>query len=185
MGEPARVAIPDIPGLEGIKRLVIPSHPDSRTFIPFGNGTISVILSTFGEILRLSKYATGNNPRFICLTSPCLEYYERDLDWISERLHDVSQTRGKGIGIRLMPNTEGSGADLKEPTPQVEWIDGRWPRIFYQFDRLAISVLYTIHGEILSQHYSIFNPCEIVKTIRYALQLGDSDVNILSVKRSR
>ena len=185
MSESARAAIPDIPGLEGIKRLVIPSHPDCRTFIPFGNGTISVILSAFGEILRLSKYTTKDTPRFSCLTSHCLVNYERDLLAISPRLHDASHRRGTGLNLRLMPNTEVSDAKLEEPAPQVEWIDGRWPRIYYEIDGLAISVLYTIHGDILSQQYSISNPCEIMKTVRYAIQVGDSDVNTLSVIDSR
>lgn len=185
MNESARAAIPDIPGLEGIKRLVIPSHPDSRTFIPFGNGTISVILSAFGEILRLSKYTTGEKSRFICLTSHCLEFYERDLVSVSQKLHDVSQMRGTGLNLRLMPNTEVSNAASDEPTPQVDWINGRWPRVYHEIDGLAISVLYTIHGEIVSQQYSISNPSENVKTVRYALQIGDSAVNTLSVNGSR
>ena len=185
MAEPAHAAIPDIPGLEGIKRLVIPSHPGSRTFIPFGNGTISVILNAFGEVLRLSKYTTDDTPRFSCLTSHCLVNYERDLIAISQRLHDASQRRSTGLNLLLMPNTEVSDAKLEEPASQVEWIDGRWPRIYYEVDGLAISVLYTIHGEILSQQYSIANPCEITKTVRYALQVGDSDVNTLSVNDSR
>ena len=187
MSGSAKVAIPDIPGLEEIKRLVIPSHPDvtHRSFIPFGNGTVSVILNASGEILRLSKYTNAGAPRFICLTSPALEGYERDLVSISHRLHYLSDRRGTGLNVRLMPNTEVSDADLEEPSPQLEWIDGRWPRFYYEVDGLAISVVYTIHGEILSQQYSISNPCEMIKTVRYALQVGDSDVNTLSINESR
>ena len=185
MSESARAAIPDIPGLEGVKRLVIPSHPDSRTFIPFGNGTISVILSAFGEILRLSNYITEDTAQFSCLTSHCLLNYERDLGSIGHRLHLASHRRGTGLNLRLMPNTELSDAKSEQPAPQVEWIDGRWPRFYYEIDGLAISVLYTIHGDVLSQQYSISNPCEIMKTVRYALQVGDSDVNTLSVNGSR
>ena len=149
MSGSARLAIPDIPGLEELKRLVIPSDPDPsyRTFIPFGNGIISVILSAFGEILRLSKYTNEGAPRFTCLTSPCLVGYERDLVNVSLRLHVASGTRGTGLKLRLMPNTEVSDANVQESSPQLEWIDGRWPRFYYEIDGLAISLLYTIHGE--------------------------------------
>lgn len=187
MSGSAGVAIPDIPGLEDSKRLVIPSYPPlgDQTFIPFGNGTISVILSAFGEVLRLSKYTNKGAPRYTCLTSPWLIGYERDLVDISNRLHNASGTRGTGLSLRLMPNTEVSDANLEKPSPQLEWIDGRWPRFYYEIDGLAISVLYTIHGEILSQQYSISNSCEMMKTVRYALQVGDSDVNTLSVNEAR
>ena len=187
MSGSAKVAIPDIPGLEEIKRLVIPSHPDvtHRSFIPFGNGTVSVILSAYGEILRLSKYTNEGAPRFACLTTPYLDNYERDLQSISPWLHSISHRRGTGLGIRLMPNTEVSDANLEEPPPQLEWIDGRWPRFYYEVDGLAISMVYTIHGEVLSQQYSISNPCEMIKTVRFALQVADSDVNTLSINESR
>ena len=187
MSGSARVAIPDILGLEELKRLVIPIHPllGYGPFIPFGNGIISVILSAFGEILRLSKYTIEGAPRFTCLTSPCLAGYERDLVSISRTLGYASGARGTGLNLRLMPNTEVSDAHLEESSPQLEWIDGRWPRFYYEIDGLAISVLYTIHGEILSQQYCISNSCEMLKTVRYALQVGNSDVNTLSVKESR
>lgn len=91
MEEPTSNTVQDLPEFEGFERLVIPSQPDSQTYIPCGHGRISVIISPYGEIRRMSRHTLEEPQRITCLTSPCLTYYERDLLDVSSKLHELSQ----------------------------------------------------------------------------------------------
>lgn len=182
MEESPLTPVPDLPEVEGLERLVIPTQPGSDTFVPFGNGRTSVIINRYGEVLRISKYTAEEPQRYICLTSHALVRYERDLDWIGGKLHDISQLRQTGLNFRLMPVSD---VKFEDPPTGLQWINGRWPCVSYEIGGLAVTVLFTLHGDILSQQYLIANHTEDTKPLRYALQIGDADVNTLSVRDSR
>ena len=164
--------------LEGVERLVVPSDPTTKTYIPFGIEGLSVIISPYGEILRMSLYVAEENPRIVCLTSPTMQGYQRDLLYVGEQLHRQAQERETGLGIRLM---SASKADVSSFETRLEWLNGRWPCIQYEFDGLAIYVMFIIEKGFLSQQYVIVNPSEKENEIRFDLQIGDCEVNTLRV----
>ncbi len=168
--------------LEGVERLVVPSHPTTRTYIPFGMDETSVIISPYGEILRMSQYVARKESRIICLTSTTLDRYQRDLAFIPRKLHHLAQVRGTGLGITL---TSSSGSKSVSFETQLEWLNGHWPCIRYEFDGLVISVIFTVEKGVLSQQYAIVNPSEKEICVRFNLQIGGSKVNTLYVNDSK
>ena len=168
--------------LEGVERLVVPSHPTTKTYIPFGMDETSVIISPYGEILRISQYVARNESRIICLTSTTLKGYQRDLVSIGQRLHQLAQVRRTGLGINLMSSSGSKKVSLET---QLEWLNGHWPCIYYEFDGLVISVLFTVEKGVLSQQYAIVNPSEKEICVRINLQIGESEVNTLYVNDSK
>ena len=162
-----------------VETLIVPSDPGIKTFIPFGMDGTSVIISPYGEILRMSRYLDEDEPRIICLGSPKLEGYHRDLGSVGGKLHDLAQAVGTGFHVRLMP---ASGEEeISGMKTRLEWINGRWPCIYYQQDGLDVSVLFTVDRGILSQQYLIANPSAEQKSFRFALQIGGAQVNTLHV----
>lgn len=178
----APAGTPELSGREGMERLIVPSHPSIKTFIPFGMEGTSAMITPFGEILRISQFFAEDDPRIICLTSPALEGWERDLVGVGEVLHREAQARDTGLTIRLIPT---SGEEVPSLETRLEWINGRWPCIHYEFDGFLVSVLFTILEGFLLQEVSIVNPSEKDKAIRFALQIGDAQVNTLYVEDGR
>ncbi len=166
----------DMLNLEGVDRLIVPSQPAIKTYIPFGMEGTTAIISPYGEILRMSQYVAGENHHIICLTSPTLQDKQRDLWRIGSMLHQQAQVRETGLGISL---TSSSGAKSSSLQTQLEWLNGHWPCIRYEVDGLAISVMFTVQKGVLSQQYIIANPSEEDIVILANLQIGDSDVNTL------
>ena len=161
-----------------VETLVVPSDPAIKTFIPFGMDGTSVIISPYGEILRMSRYLNEDEPRIVCLGSPKLQGYHRDLIGVGEKLHELAQAEDTGFHVRLMP---ASGEETSGMKTSLEWINGHWPCIYYQQDGLDVSVLFTVDRGILSQQYLIANPSVEQKSFRFALQIGGAQVNTLHV----
>ncbi|KAF6232731.1 hypothetical protein HO173_008945 [Letharia columbiana] len=140
-------------GLEGVERLVVPSDKSTRSFIPFGVDGTLVIISPYGEVLRMSKYIADDNPRVICLSSPGISMDRRYLNGLGARMQRRAQIRKSGLSIRLMADSK-----VEDPikTP-LEWINGRWPCIHYEIDGVLVSVLFTVNEGVLSQQFSIEN----------------------------
>lgn len=183
-GEPMQqfpsTATPELFSLEGVERLVVPSQTTTKSYIPFGMEGTSAIISPYGEILRMSQHVVGENPRIICLTGPTLQGYQRDLRrGVGNMLHRQAQVRGTGLGINT---TSASGAKESSLETRLEWLNGHWPCICYEFDGLAISVMFTVEKGVLSQQYVIVNPSEKEIVIRINLQIVDSEVYTLQVK---
>lgn len=164
--------------LQGVERLVVPSHPTTKTYIPFGIEGTLVIISPYGEILRMAQHVVEKDPRIICLTSPTMQGYQRDLRFVGYKLHQQAQNRMTGFGLRLM-----SASGVKKPSVEtrLEWLNGRWPCIYYEADGLTISVIFTVERGLLSQQYVIANSSEKAIDIRFDLQIGDCDVNTLYI----
>lgn len=168
--------------LEDVERLVVRSDPTTKSCIPFGIDGISVIISPFGEILRMSQYVDEEDPRIICLASPSLVDYQRDLRGIDSVLHQQAQISGTGLGIHLV-----SAPGAKKPIfeTRLEWLNGRWPCIYYELDGLNISVVFTVGRGVLSQQYVIDNPSEKTIDIWFDLQVGQCEVYTLYVDDTR
>ncbi len=162
--------------LEGVDRIIVPSHPATKTYIPFGMEGTTAIISPYGEILRMSQYVAGENHHIICLTTPTLQDNQRDLRRVGSMLHQQAQVRETGLGINIISS---SGAKSSGLQTQLEWLNGHWPCICYEVDGLAISVMFTVQKGVLSQQYIIVNPSEEDKVILANLQIGESDVNTL------
>ena len=168
--------------LEGVERLVVPSHPTTKTYIPFGMDGTSVIISPYGEILRMSQYVARKESRILCLTSTTLKGYQRNLASIRQQLYRLAQVRVTGLGINLMSSSGSKKVTLET---HLEWLNGHWPCIRYEFDGLVISVVFTVKKGILSQQYVIINPSEKEICVRINLQIGGSEVNTLYVNDSK
>lgn len=166
-------------GLKDVETLIMPSNPGTKTFIPFGIDGTSVIISAYGEIFRMSRYLAEDEPRIICLGSPTLRAYQRDLVGVADMLHELAQTEHNGLHIRLRPASGGEAAS-KETT--LVWINGRWPCINYKIGGLDVSVLFTVDEGILSQRYLITNRSAAQESIQYTLQVGGAQVNTLHVE---
>ena len=130
----------------------------------------------------MSQYVARKEPRIICLTSTSLDGYQRDLAFIRQRLHGLAQVRGTGLGINLISSSESRKVSLET---QLEWLNGHWPCICYEFDGLVISVVFTVEEGVLSQQYVIVNPSEKEICVRFNLQIGKSEVNTLHVNDSK
>ena len=166
-------------GLKDVETLIMPSNPGTKTFIPFGIDGTSVIISAYGEILRMSRYLAEDDPQIICLGSPTLRAYQRDLVGVAAKLHRLAQTERNGLHIRLRPASAGEAAS-KETT--LVWINGRWPCINYKVGGLDVSVLFTVDEGILSQRYLITNRSAAQESVQYTLQVGGAQVNTLHVE---
>ena len=182
MQDSATTAMSELCRPKGVETLIVPSDADTKTFIPFGMDGTSVIISPYGEILRMSRYLEGDEPRIICLGSPALRGYQRDLGGVGYMLHEVAQAVDAGLHIRLTPK---SGDQILSLETKLEWINGRWPCIYFEIDGLEVSVLFTVNHGILSQQYLIGNPSAEQKSFRFALQIGGAQVNTLHVEGSR
>lgn len=178
MQDSGATAVSELCRPKDVETLVVPSDPGIKTFIPFGMDGTSVIISPYGEVLRMSRYLDEDEPRIICLGSPKLEYYHRDLISVGEKLHGLAQAEDTGFHVRLMP---ASGEETSGMKTRLEWINGHWPCIYYQQDGLDISVLFTVDRGILSQQYLMANPSAEQKSFRFALQIGGAQVNTLHV----
>ncbi len=172
----------DLPGLEGLERLVVPSHKSTRSFIPFGIDGISVIISPYGEVLRMSKYIAEEDPRVICLDSPGISQGRRYLNSIGARMQRRARMRKSGLNIRLMANSNVEDPILET---RLEWINGRWPCVRYEIDGILVSVLFTVNEGVLSQQFFIENPSSENKAVHFALQIRGANVRTLRVARGQ
>lgn len=168
----------DLPGLEGLERLVVPSDKKTRSFIPFGIDGTLVMISPYGEVLRMSKYIAGDNPRVICLDVPEFTLRKGSLNGLSARMQRQAQGRDNGLGIRLMTDSEPED-------PILEWVNGRWPCIRYEIDSILVSILFTVNEGILSQQVFIENPSSVNETVRFALRIEGATVSTLRVTHGR
>lgn len=171
-------AASDLFNLEDVERLVVRSDPTTKSCIPFGIEGTSVIISPYGEILRMSQHVVEENPRIICLASPSLEYYQRDLLSVGFALHRQAQVPGTGLGVHLK-----SPSSAKKPSfeTRLEWLNGHWPCIYYELEGLAISVAFSVERGVLSQQYVIVNPSEKDIDIQIDLQIGRCEAFTLYV----
>ncbi|KAL8747020.1 MAG: hypothetical protein Q9190_001060 [Brigantiaea leucoxantha] len=167
-------------GLEDVERLVIDSHENTSTHIPFGADGVSVILNSYGEILRMSSVISDEKPQIHCLCSEALDGYDRDLRYLSECLSRAN-TPGTGFHVRVSPASRPESSDSK---PHLGWLNGRWPCFHYQTGAfLVLSILVVkqdAKGAILSHHFKIFNTSDRIESVGCALQLGNPSVNTLS-----
>ena len=177
--DPDPIEMSELCGLEGVETLIVPSDPSIKTFIPFGIDGTSVIISAYGEILRMSQYLAEDETQIICLGSPTLKYYQRDLGDVGDRLHELAQIEQTGIHIHLRL-ASGTEAPITQTT--LVWINGRWPCIKYTVGGLDVSVLFTVDEGILSQRYLITNPSTEQKAAQYSLKIGGAQVNTLHVE---
>lgn len=173
------MAISELCGLKDVETLIVPSNPGTKTFIPFGIDGTSVIISAYGEILRMSQYLAEDEPRIICLGSPTLRDYQRDLLGVADKLHGLAQIERTGLHIRLR---SGSGGETPSTETTLVWINGRWPCISYKVGGLDVSVLFTVDRGVLSQRDLIANPSAEQISVQYTLQVGGAQVNTLHVE---
>lgn len=167
----------NLPGLEDVERLVVPSDPSTQSFIPFGIDGTLVIISPYGDVLRLSKYIAEDNPRVICLDSPGISGGRRFLNGLGARMRRRAGERNSGLSIRFKTDSV-----VEDPIKtRLEWINGRWPCIHYKIDGVFISVLLTVNKGVLSQQYIIKNPSGESKAVRFALQDQGATVRTLRV----
>ena len=172
------MAMSELCGLNGVETLIVPSKPSTKTYIPCGIDGTSVIISAYGEILRMSQYLAEDEPRIICLGSPTLRGYQRDLAGVANLLHELAQSHQTGLHIHLRPASGGEPSNMETT---LAWINGRWPCISYKVGGLEVSVLFTVDGGVLSQRYLIANSSAEQISIRYTLQAGGAQVNTLHV----
>ena len=170
------MAMSELCGLNGVETLIVPSNPVTKTFIPFGIDGTSVIINAYGEILRMSQYLAKGEPRIICLGSPALRFYQRDLGGVAGLLHKLAQRQHTGLHIHLRPASDGEPSSVETT---LAWINGRWPCINYKVGGLDVSVLFTVAGGTLTQRYLIANPSAEQRSIRYSLKAGGAQVNTL------
>ena len=172
----------DLPGLEGLERLVVPSDRSTRSFIPFGIDGISVIISPYGEVLRMSKYIAEDNPRVICLDSPGISTGRSYPNGLGARMQRRARMRHSGLNIRLMADSNVEDPILET---RLEWINGRWPCVRYEIDGILVSVLFTVNEGVLSQQFFIGNPSGENKAVHFALQIRGATVRTLCVARGQ
>lgn len=171
----------NLPGLDGLERLVVPSDSRTQSFIPFGIDGITVIISPYGEVLRMSKYIAEDNPRLVCLDSPGISGSRRFLNGLGVGLQRRARERNSGLGIRIMAESV-----VEDPiTTRLEWINGRWPCVHYEIDGFLVSVLLTVIEGVLSQQFFIENPSSESKAFRFALQVQNATVKTLRVAHGR
>lgn len=171
----------NLPGLDGVERLVVPSEPSTRSFIPFGIDGVTVIISPYGEVLRMSKYIAEDNPRVICLDSPGITGGRRFLKGLGAGMQRRALERNSGLGIDFMADSI-----VEDPIKtRLEWINGRWPCIQYELDGFLISVLFTVNEGVLSQQFFIENPSSESKAVRFALQVQNAIIRTLRVAHGR
>ena len=149
----------DLPGLEGLERLVVPSDRKTRSFIPFGIDGVLAVISSYGEILRMTKYIAEHSPRVINLDAPGGEWNYRELKVLGAEMDSQSRRCNCGFGIRLM-----TASEIENPI--LEWINGRWPCIRYGVDENLVSILFTVNAGVLSQQIIIENPSSEDKVVR-------------------
>ena len=171
-------------GLQNVERLVIDTQgDDARTYVPFGAEGLSVILSLYGDVLRISNVIADETSRILCLASPKLKYYDHDLVSVGDKLNDLAKAPGAGFNLRVLPGSEGLPPTIE---PQLSWLDGRWPCIHYNIDGVLVVSTFVIKhdvaGGVLSQQFKIFNTSNDVKPVRYALQFDGASVLTLSIK---
>ena len=176
------MAMSELSGLNGVETLIVPSNPLTKTFIPFGIDGTSVIINAYGEILRMSQYLSKGEPRIICLGSPALRYYQRDLGGVAGLLHKLAHRQHTALHIHLRPASGGEPANVETT---LAWINGRWPCISYKVGDLDVSVLLTVAGGVLSQRYLIANSSAEQRSICYTLKAGGAQVNTLHVDGQR
>ena len=167
----------DVPGLEGLERLVVPSDGRTRSFIPFGIDGVLAVISPYGDVLRMTKYIAGYSPRVICLDAPGGSWY-RGLSGLNAQMEWQVRERDCGLGIRLM-----AASEVQDPI--LEWINGRWPCIRYGVDGTLVSITFTVNAGVLSQQLIIENPSREDKVVRFALETGDARVSTLRVAQGR
>ena len=168
----------DLPGLEGLERLVVPSDISTKSFIPFGIDGVLAVISPNGDVLRMTKYIPGSSPRVICLDAPGSSWDHRGLYNLGAKLEWQVRRRSCGLGIRLM-----AASEIEDPN--LEWINGRWPCIRYGVDGTLVSILFTLNAGVLSQQLIIENPSSEDKVVRFALETGDATIRTLHVAQSQ
>ena len=168
----------DLPGFEGLERLVVPSDRRTRSFIPFGIDGVLAVISPYGDVLRMTKYMAGHSPHVICLDAPGNRWDHRDLNGLGAEMDWQVQQRNWGLGIRLM-----AASEVEDPT--LEWINGRWPCVRYGVDGTIVSILLTVNAGVLSQQLTIENPSGVDKDVHFALETGDAIVSTLRVAQGR
>lgn len=173
----------NLPGLlDGLERLVVPSDRSTRSCIPFGADGVLVMISPYGEVLRVSRYIAEDDPRVICLDSPGLSTGRRFLTGLGVRMHRRAQLRKSGLSICLMADSK-----VEDPILQrgLEWINGRWPCIRYEIKGVLVSVLFTVNEGVLSQQFFIENPSSESKAVHFALQIRGATVKTLRIAHGR
>lgn len=168
----------DVPGLEGLERLVVPSDGRTRSFIPFGIDGVLAVISPYGDVLRMTKYIAGPSPRVICLDAPGNSWDHRDLYGLGAKMERQVRQRNCGLGIRLM-----AASEVQDPI--LEWINGRWPCVRYGVDGTLVSIIFTVNAGVLSQQLIVENPSSEDKAVRFALETGDATVTSLRVAQGR
>ena len=168
----------DLPGLEGLERLVVPSDRRTKSFIPFGIDGVLGVVGPYGNVLRMTRYIPGHSPRVICLDAPGNSWYTRDLYGLGAGMERQVRGRHRGLGIRLM-----AASEIEDPI--LEWINGRWPCIRYGDNGILVSILFTVNAGVLSQQLIIENPSSEDKVVRFALETGDATVSTLRVAQDR
>ena len=166
---------PPVPGLEGLERLVVPSDRKIKSFIPFGIDGVLVVISPYGDVLRMTKLIPGNSPRLICLaTQGGSSWVSGGLDGLGATLEEQVQLRARGLGICLK-----TASEIEDPI--LEWINGRWPCIRYGVDGILVSILFTVNAGVLSQQLIIENPSSEDKVVRFTLGTALAEFRSLRV----
>ena len=176
------VAVPTLKSRrrESHKSLVVPSEPDTHTFIPFGIDGTTVVINRYGEILKILQYITAKPPQIIALDTYKLQYPYMELH--NQELYWNSQDRGTGFRLNLMLTHKDEKIHSE---PILEWVNGRWPRISYLLARLEVSIQFSIEHGIVSQRLLIKNPFDVDKDLHFALQAGGSTVTTLHIEDDR
>lgn len=146
----------DLPRLEGLERLVVPSDKKTRSFIPFGIDGTSIMISPYEEVLRMSKYIAGDNPRVLCLHSQRVGY---SLGGLGNRMQWQAQRRDVGLGIRLMTHSEVEDPILEWILSQQIFMENpssvnKTVRFALQIRGAMVSTLRVTHGRWASSDHS-------------------------------
>ena len=166
--------------VETLERLVVPSEPDTHTFIPFGIDGTSVAINRYGEILNVLQYAADGSRKIIALDTydprhPYMTEHNEELNW-------RSQNQRTGLHVHLMPTLQDGEKRLE---PSLEWVNGRWPRISYDLGGLRMFIQFTVEQGVISQQFLIVNPSNSQKDVQYALQADGSTVSTLHIEDNK
>lgn len=129
-----------------VKAFEPPEDSISRTFTSFGENGTTASVSTYGDIMQITRYLGVGKSGFFCADLP--DQWE---PWFVERrardLLDYTTDEGKGMGLAVPE-------ELKDK-PRLDFVHDRWPRYRGETEHLSILIEHTVRDGTVIQKYSI------------------------------
>ncbi|KAI9727389.1 MAG: hypothetical protein M1834_008460 [Cirrosporium novae-zelandiae] len=130
--------------------LYLESTSATRTHASFGDERMTVTVSVYGELLRISRYIGKGGRSGMFSVGPA----DIPDPWFvvgrPRELQDPSVTPFVGVRLRLQ-----GGKDLEEP--KLEFLHDHWPRITYQGANVHVTVQLLIKDTFVLQQYTLWN----------------------------